>query len=97
MWPRAFLCQIRDFAYRDFTNAALTGALLQSSTLPKGGRHGRRICIGCHCALRRDARTGLGDRSPQESAMTTIYLIGGLLCVALGAYLLYALIKPEKF
>jgi K+-transporting ATPase KdpF subunit len=29
--------------------------------------------------------------------MTTIYLISGLLCVALGAYLLYALIKPEKF
>jgi K+-transporting ATPase KdpF subunit len=29
--------------------------------------------------------------------MTMIYLISGLLCVALGAYLLYALIKPEKF
>ena len=29
--------------------------------------------------------------------MTAIYLISGLLCVALGAYLLYALIKPEKF
>jgi K+-transporting ATPase KdpF subunit len=29
--------------------------------------------------------------------MSTIYLIGGLLCVALCAYLLYALIKPEKF
>jgi len=29
--------------------------------------------------------------------VTTIYLISGLLCVALGAYLLYALIKPEKF
>jgi K+-transporting ATPase KdpF subunit len=29
--------------------------------------------------------------------MTTIYLISGLLCVALCAYLLYALIKPEKF
>jgi K+-transporting ATPase KdpF subunit len=29
--------------------------------------------------------------------MTTIYLVSGLLCVALGAYLLYALIKPEKF
>ena len=29
--------------------------------------------------------------------MTTIYLIGGLLCLALAAYLLYALIKPEKF
>jgi K+-transporting ATPase KdpF subunit len=29
--------------------------------------------------------------------MTTIYLVSGLLCVALTAYLLYALIKPEKF
>ena len=29
--------------------------------------------------------------------MTVFYLIGGLLCVALCAYLLYALIKPEKF
>jgi len=29
--------------------------------------------------------------------MTTIYLISGLLSVALGVYLLYALIKPEKF
>ncbi len=29
--------------------------------------------------------------------MTTIYLVGGLLCIALTAYLLYALIKPEKF
>ncbi len=29
--------------------------------------------------------------------MTTIYLISGVLSVALGAYLLYALIKPEKF
>jgi K+-transporting ATPase KdpF subunit len=29
--------------------------------------------------------------------VTTIYLIGGLLSVALCGYLLYALIKPEKF
>ncbi len=29
--------------------------------------------------------------------MTTIYIVSGLLSVALGAYLLYALIKPEKF
>jgi K+-transporting ATPase KdpF subunit len=29
--------------------------------------------------------------------MTTIYVISGLLSLALGAYLLYALIKPEKF
>ena len=29
--------------------------------------------------------------------MTTIYLVGGLLCAALCGYLLYALIKPEKF
>jgi K+-transporting ATPase KdpF subunit len=29
--------------------------------------------------------------------MTAIYLVGGLLCVALGGYLLYALIKPERF
>jgi hypothetical protein len=35
MWPRAFLCQIRGLAIHDFTNAALTDASLQSSTLPK--------------------------------------------------------------
>ena len=29
--------------------------------------------------------------------MTTIYLISGLLSVALCGYLMYALIKPEKF
>jgi K+-transporting ATPase KdpF subunit len=29
--------------------------------------------------------------------MTALYLISGLLCVALCAYLIYALIKPEKF
>jgi K+-transporting ATPase KdpF subunit len=29
--------------------------------------------------------------------MTPIYLISGLLCVALCAYLVYALIKPERF
>jgi K+-transporting ATPase KdpF subunit len=29
--------------------------------------------------------------------MTTIYLVSGLLCVALCGYLVYALIKPEKF
>jgi K+-transporting ATPase KdpF subunit len=29
--------------------------------------------------------------------MTTIYIIGGVLSIALSAYLLYALIKPEKF
>jgi K+-transporting ATPase KdpF subunit len=29
--------------------------------------------------------------------MILIYIISGLLSVALGAYLLYALIKPEKF
>ncbi len=29
--------------------------------------------------------------------MIGLYLIGGLLSLALGAYLLYALIKPEKF
>ena len=29
--------------------------------------------------------------------MITFYIISGLLSAALGAYLLYALIKPEKF
>jgi K+-transporting ATPase KdpF subunit len=29
--------------------------------------------------------------------MTTIYIISGVLSIALSAYLLYALIKPEKF
>ncbi|HTV80630.1 MAG TPA: K(+)-transporting ATPase subunit F [Steroidobacteraceae bacterium] len=29
--------------------------------------------------------------------MTTIYIISGVLSIALTAYLLYALIKPEKF
>ncbi len=29
--------------------------------------------------------------------MTPIYVISGLLCVALVSYLLYALIKPERF
>jgi K+-transporting ATPase KdpF subunit len=29
--------------------------------------------------------------------MITIYIISGLLSLALTAYLLYALIKPEKF
>jgi K+-transporting ATPase KdpF subunit len=29
--------------------------------------------------------------------MITLYIIGGLLSVALCVYLLYALIKPEKF
>src|ERR1700728_4491411 len=97
MWPRTIPCQIRGFPEPDFTNAALTGASLQSLVVAKGGRRGRHISIGCHCAVCRNALAGLGDRSPQESAMTTIYLISGLLCVALCGYLLYALIKPEKF
>jgi K+-transporting ATPase KdpF subunit len=29
--------------------------------------------------------------------MTTIYIISGVLSIALTGYLLYALIKPEKF
>ncbi len=29
--------------------------------------------------------------------MSFLYVVSGLLCVALGAYLVYALIKPEKF
>ncbi len=29
--------------------------------------------------------------------MITVYIVSGLLAVALGGYLLYALIKPEKF
>jgi K+-transporting ATPase KdpF subunit len=29
--------------------------------------------------------------------MTAIYLISGVLSIALAGYLLYALIKPEKF
>ena len=29
--------------------------------------------------------------------MSAVHLLGALLAVALGAYLLYALIKPEKF
>ncbi len=29
--------------------------------------------------------------------MTAVYIISGLLSLALAAYLLYALIKPEKF
>jgi K+-transporting ATPase KdpF subunit len=39
----------------------------------------------------------MGDRSHQESAMTAIYIISGVLSIALTGYLLYALIKPEKF
>ena len=29
--------------------------------------------------------------------MTALYLVSGLLCVALCGYLVYALFKPEKF
>jgi len=29
--------------------------------------------------------------------MTTIYVVSGLLCIALTGYLLYALVKPERF
>jgi K+-transporting ATPase KdpF subunit len=29
--------------------------------------------------------------------MTAIYIVSGVLSIALGGYLLYALIKPEKF
>jgi K+-transporting ATPase KdpF subunit len=29
--------------------------------------------------------------------MTTIYLVSGVLCVTVAGYLLYALIKPERF
>ncbi|HEY1900437.1 MAG TPA: K(+)-transporting ATPase subunit F [Steroidobacteraceae bacterium] len=29
--------------------------------------------------------------------MIALYIVGGVLAVALGGYLLYALIKPEKF
>jgi len=80
-----------------FNHRPLIFRIPKAVVLLNGDRRGPRFFTGCHSALCRDVLAGLGDWSPRESPMTTIYLVGGLLCIALGGYLLYALIKPERF
>ena len=69
------------------------------------GAHGRRIRNYFRADLCRLSLADLGQRSPGQSQdqsqkgerQMTMYIFGGYLAAGLFAYLLYALIKPEKF
>ena len=58
---------------------------------------------GCHFHsshrrfVRGDALAGLGHLAARRDSMSALYWVSGLLTLGLFAYLLYALIKPERF
>jgi K+-transporting ATPase KdpF subunit len=49
------------------------------------------------CPLPRDLGVLLPGRSPEEHTMTAVEVVGLVLVIALGVYLLVALLQPEKF
>ena len=48
-------------------------------------------------AGRRNLRALLARRPPEGRAVTAVEIVGLVLVVALGVYLLVALLRPEKF
>ena len=82
-----------------FAFAAATGfrsAPVQAGQLEEepGGRHFHHRC---HRALRGDSLDRAGALSPGRCGVSALSLVGGLLAVGLCAYLLYAMLSPEKF
>ena len=60
-------------------------------------RYGRRICIASRRTLWAYAVADLGNFAVAGCRVTGVYVLSALLAVGIGAYLLYALIRPEKF
>ena len=61
------------------------------------GRHGRRVSAIARRPVRRHARPGQSVRASGQATMTGMYWLSGLLALFLFGYLLYALIKAERF
>jgi K+-transporting ATPase KdpF subunit len=59
--------------------------------------HGFRVSAYYQRALRAYPLACLGDFAAREHQVTGLYALSALLALALGGYLLYALIRPEKF
>src|SRR4029077_7333141 len=60
-------------------------------------KRGRRLSTGDHRALRRYALADLGTGPPREPGMSWIEGLGALLTAGLFVYLLYALLRAERF
>ena len=61
------------------------------------GRHGLRFHSHHRGAVCRDAFSRVGDLAPRRLRVSTMYAVSGLLALGLCVYLLYAMLKPEKF
>jgi K+-transporting ATPase KdpF subunit len=66
-----------------------------------GEPYERCVLLGhCRRAIWRDLPIGAGDfpsNGDRDQQMSALYVVGAILAGALLVYLLYALIKPEKF
>ena len=64
----------------------------------RGRNHGLALA-GCGSgSVRSDLRLGGGLRAPARSgAVNGLYLLGGLMALALAGYLVYALLRAEDF
>jgi len=65
--------------------------------LPESDSHGRPLPTHTRWPLRRHPRIGLGARSPEERAVSPMHVLAGLLALGLFGYLLFALLKAERF
>lgn len=81
-----------------FPNAELTQPVLTSHAgNPAGGHRGFYFPSCARCAVCGDALAARHRVTTWRRRMNVAYAISGLLALALFAYLIYALVKPEKF
>src|SRR4029077_4211070 len=83
----------------EFPHAALTTTEVAwlCSHCARDQRRGPRFVSHLTGALRADSLADPGRRSARRREMTVAYALSALLTVALFVYLLYALLRPEKF
>jgi K+-transporting ATPase KdpF subunit len=73
-------------------------AALDQAKTPEPPNVGRRLSLVAGRALRGYARFDLGPRPPREIIVVTMmYWLSGLLALFIFGYLLYALLKAERF
>jgi K+-transporting ATPase KdpF subunit len=70
---------------------------MYTSELAQGVKRGCGLStLGCR-AVRRYSLSDLGHRAPREPGMSWIEWLGALLSMGLFVYLLYALLRAERF
>jgi K+-transporting ATPase KdpF subunit len=88
------LCGVLKLLQRGYVATAI---IIPSNELVSGGRYGLLVCGTRLRFGGRQLRADLLFRTSAEIAMSWIYILSGVLTVALLIYLVVALLYPEKF